>query len=156
MLHRNTLPRIRRYGLSGEHSVMQRIIRATCVAFILTGCVSSLQYLEPVQREIDDIGLKYTKDEVQIDFGESYQDDEILLIVNSKRVFSKVITTPDDGAGFTDNIGFSSTEQHLDLRLVINGEEWKSRINLNNGHFFCIMFDGTPTIEQAKFPFYYD
>jgi hypothetical protein len=135
---------------------MQRIIIATCVAFILAGCISSSQYLTPVQREIDDIGLKYTKDEVQIDFGESYQDDEILLLVNGKRVFSKVITTPDDGAGFTDSIGFSTTEQHLELRLVINGEEWKSKINLNNGHFFCIMFEGTPIIEQAKFPFYYD
>ena len=135
---------------------MQRIITAISVVLILTGCISSSQYLKPIQLKIDDIGLKYAKDQVQIDFGESYQRDEIQLLVNGKQVFSKIITTPDDGTGFTDRTKFSRTDQNLELRLVINGTVWKSKINLNKGHFICIMFDGIPRIEQARFPFYYD
>jgi hypothetical protein len=136
---------------------MQRIITAIYAIVILTGCVSSSQYLKPVQLKIDDIGLKYAKDEVQIAFGESYQNDEVELSVNGKRLFSKTISTPDDGTGLTDSVKFSRTKQHLDLLLFINGAQWKSRLNLNKGHFFCIMqIDDKPRIEQYRFPHYYD
>lgn len=140
---------------------MQRILTAICVTLILGGCTSSSRDLKPVQLSFSNI-VDPSEGKVQIDFGESYRNDQVQLFVNGERVFSKTISTPDNGTGFTDSVAVKVpiTEQHLELRLVVNGEEWKSRINLGEGHFLCIEWNQRnqkkPEIKQARCQIPYD
>jgi hypothetical protein len=119
--------------------------------------MSSESYLKPVQVQIDDIGVQYEKDDVQINFGASFREHQVHLFVDEKEVFAKFLTTPGNGTGLTDSIKFKKDKSQLDLRLVINKSEWKIRVDLNKGRFFHIAYqDGEPSIYQATFSFYYD
>lgn len=126
------------------------------VLIFFVSCTSSTPYIKPKLISIDDIGFQYDESTIRIDFQESYSNDNVTLIVNGKQIFSKVLTTPDNGTGHTYSVEIKKTTSQIKIELIINEKKWKSMIKLDNGHFIGVSFDGKPKIEQAKYPIYYD
>ena len=106
---------------------------------------------------MESAGEKYEGNLIHIDFCENFSGELVTLKIDGIKVFSKKLSTPNDGTGFTDSITYEKSSSKIQIDLTIEGSEWNTSLKTGNGLFLCIMHENSiPFIEQSESPIYYD
>ena len=134
------------------------------VTFILLGCATD-QLVEPriVHRADantfeEELFSSYDKSKIYIDLQEEFKNDLVQLHVNGKELYSKTISTPDDGTGFTDTLVTEKKGSEMVLTIKVNTQTIMSIIVIENGSFIGISKDQQSQVEihQSNMPYFYD
>ncbi len=125
------------------------------VILLVTSCAVSSATLKIIS--LESAGEKYEGNLIHIDFCENFSGELVTLKIDGIKVFSKKLSTPNDGTGFTDSITYEKSSSKIQIDLTIEGSEWNTSLKTGNGLFLCIMHENSiPFIEQSESPIYYD
>ena len=118
-----------------------------------TSCMNTKKTFSVEILEFGDLGIEFDVNKVGFDIGESFEKDEVTIVINGQQLYSKIISNKDDGTGWADYFEFPKSNDLLQVEISINNSDWEGEINLSNGSFLCLMYvRGQVTVEQEKYP----
>ena len=136
--------------------LMKNAFKIAIVLIGIIACTKS-QTINPTIVEIDDIGISWQIDILYIHFQEGFEKTPATLYMSNQIMFSRIITTKEDGTGFAASTAFKMPSKKAIMRLELGSLRWNVVIEPSNGNFIGIsIIDKNLKIKQSRQPYYYD